>query len=425
MGKRKRRLTRRNVLAKRGSGQLGPLFALPGTTFWWSGHTTHVNAIRTLEHPPTSNREIDVLARDIATRTLAGEVAEKDARWKLASFVYRSNIPESVVGRATAGRQMPQQVVTDSIDFVREQLTKMIVGPNSKLDLEIVAKGSSLCGWASRIIAGPYVFPKTNFDSRTRRTRVVTVSDDTISSLVALRTIGEYGISSMFDEEVERRHDIVDEYMLLAKGLREWELVHLNAEHICTVSSVAPPRRAANATNRRALLAKLESSDVACRDDLRVADTSRDSLASLFTNLTSEEMDKVASLAPLSSQMLARSALTPVPPPRQTVMKTLRTNVTASVGGQRSALDLCRAYVNVVSEIDGSEFAPASERRQIKRSSVRKADFANWNEISSGLVERGFVALGETPDQILTSLSRHVRAISLDRAGRAPQRLSA
>jgi hypothetical protein len=376
-------------------------------------------------HFPKSNNEIDALAREVAQRALAGTLSESDARWALASLVYRSNIPEVVVGRAANGRQIPSQVVRDSADFIREQLTKMITGPKPKLDLKVVAGGSSLCGWASRIIAGPCVFPKTNFDSRTRRTREVTVSADTISGLVALRAIGDYGVSSLFNEEIEHRHDVVDEYMLLAKGLREWELVHLNAEHICTVSAVAPPRRAPHATNRRALLVRLDSSENSCRDDLRRMlngeTIARDSLATLFTNLTPEEIIGVVSLSPLSSQMLARSALTPVPPPRQTVVKTLRTNVIKTAGGQRSANNLCRAYVDVVSEIDGSEFAPDAAHRQIKRVGQRRSDFANWNKTVSGLVERGFLDLGETPDLVLTSLSRQVRAISLERAGKVLQ----
>jgi hypothetical protein len=377
-------------------------------------------------HFPKSNNEIDALAREVAQRAVAGTMPEKDARWALATLVYRSNIPEVVVGRATNGRQIPHQVVRDSVDFVREQLTKMIVGPKPKLDLKVVAGGSSLCGWASRIIAGPYVFPKTNFDSRTRRTREVTVDEGTISGLVALRAIGDYGIGSLFNEEAERRYDMVDEYELLAKGLREWELVHLSAEHICTVSAVAPPRRAPHLTNRRALLARLDSSENSCRDDLRsILDgetIARDSLATLFTNLTPDEIVGVVALSPLASQMLARSALTPVPPPRQTVVKTLRTNVIKTAGGQRMANSLCRAYVNVVSEIDGSEFAPAAAHRQIKRVAERRADFANWNASATGLVERGFLDLGETPDQVLTSLSRQVRAISLARAGKGLQK---
>jgi len=377
-------------------------------------------------HFPQSHREIDTIARDVAQRVLAGTMSESDARWELASLVYKSNIPEAVVGRATNGRQIPGQVVRDSVDFVREQLTKIITGTQPKLDIEVVAGGSSLCGWASRIITGPRVFPKTNFDSRTRRTREVTVSDDTISGLVALRAIGDYGVTSLFNEEVEQRHDVVDEYLLLAKGLRELELVHLNAEHICAVYAVAPPRRAPHVRNHRALLTRLDSSESSCRDDLyRVLDgeaVTPDSLATLFTNLTLNEIDAVAALSPLSSQMLARSALTPVPPPRQVVVKTLRTNVTSAVGGLRFANDLCRAYVNVVSEVDGSEFAPDTARRHIKRVAQRRAEFANWNATVTGLVERGHLDLGETPDHVLTSLSREVRTISLARAQKVLQK---
>jgi hypothetical protein len=377
-------------------------------------------------HFPKSNHEIDTLAREVAQSVLAGTTTESDARWALASLVYRSDLPEIVVGRASTGRQIPSQVVRDSSDFVREQLTKMITGPRPKLDLKTVAGGSSLCGWASRIIAGPRAFPKTNFDSRTRRTREVTVSGDTISGLVALRAIGDYGVDPLINEEVEHRHDIVDEYVLLARGLREWELIHLNAEHICTVSNVAPPRRAPHLSNRRVLLAKLDSSENSCRDDLTSFLDSggmpKDSLANLFTNLTVDELEAVERLPPLSSQMLARSALTPSPPPRQTVIKTLRTNLVTSTGGRRSANSLCRAYVNVVSEIDGSEFAPDAAHRQIKRVAERRADFARWNEAADDLVKRGFLDLGKTPDQVLTSLSRQVRAISLERARKALQK---
>jgi hypothetical protein len=377
-------------------------------------------------HFPKSNQEIDDLARDVAKRALAGTMTDKDARWALASLVYKSNIPEAVVGSSTNGLQIRVQLVRDSADYVREQLTKMIVGPKPKLDLKMLAEGSSLCGWARRIIAGARVFPKTNFDSRTRLSREVVVSDDTISSLVALRAIGDYGVSSLFNEEVEQRHDVVDEYALLAKGLREGELLHLSAEHICTVYAVAAPRRAPHVRNHRALLTRLDASENACRDDLyQLLDDetiARDSLAILFTNLTPEEIGGVVSLSPLSSQMLARSALTPVPPPRQTVVKTLRANVVKAAGGQRSANSLCRAYVNVVSEIDGSEFAPDAAHRQIKRVAERRADFANWNATANDLVKHGHLDLGETPDQVLTSLSRQVREISLARARRVLQK---
>ena len=377
-------------------------------------------------HFPKSNHEIDTLAREVACRVLAGTTSESDARWALASLVYRSNIPEVVVGRTTNGRAIPNQVVRDAVDFVREQLTKLIVGPKPKLDLKMLAEGSSLCGWASRIIAGARVFPKTNFDSRTRLSREVTVSDGTISGLVALRAIGDYGISPLFNEEVEQRHDVVDEYELLARGLREWELLHLSAEHICAVYSVAAPRRAPHVRNHRALLTRLDASENSCRDDLTSFLDSggmpKDSLANLFTNLTVDELEAIERLSPLSSQMLARSALTPTPPPRQTVIKTLRANVVEVVGGPRSANSLCRAYVNVVSEINGSEFAPDAAPRQIKRVGQRRADFANWNRTAGDLVERGFLDLGVTPDQVLTSLSRQVRVISLERAQKVLQR---
>ncbi len=379
-----------------------------------------------IKHFPQSHREIDIFAHDVAREFLTGQSTESDARWKLASLVYQSHIPEVVVGRATTGRTIPGQVVLDSVDFVREQLTKMITGPQPKLDLRVLAGGASLCGWASHIIAGPRVFPKTNFDSRTCRTREVTVNDDTISSLVALRSIGDYGVGSLFDEEVEQRHDVVDEYLLLAKGLREWELVHLSAEHICTLYAVSPPRRAYHVRNRRALLTRLDSSENSCRDDitsfLDSGDRPNDNLANLFTNLKTDELEAVEHLEPLASQMLARSALTPTPPPRQTVVRTLRANLIEIVGGQRSANNLCRAYVNVVSEIEGSEFAPDAAPRSAKRVSQRRADFANWNRTAMGIVERGLLDLGRTPDQVLTSLSRQVRAISLARAERVLQK---
>lgn len=388
-----------------------------------------MTAPRPFERQPGSRQEIDTRARSISLSARDGAITEREARWSLAALVYRSDIPEVVVRRATTGRHVPLQVVSDSVDYVREQLIKMIAGATPKLDLSYVAGGSSLCGWASRIITGPYVFPKTNFDTRTRRTREVTVSEDTISGLVALRSMGDYGVSPAFSEEVEQRHDLVDEYLTLAKGLREWELVHLNAEHLCVVSLVAPPRRAVHLPNRRSLSRKLELVETACRDDLRRAldgeEVTTASLATLFSKLSLDEIESVERLEPFASQLLARSALTPVPPPRANVVKTLRTNIASVVGGSRAAGSLCRAFVDVVSEVDGSEFAPGSTPRRIKKVAERRANFAAWGEAARSLVERDLLGLGETPDQVLTSLSRQVRAISLERAGRTSQRQSA
>lgn len=377
----------------------------------------------------TNRQQIDAVARSVAARSIAGAMPEADARWTLAALVYRSDIPENVVGRAVSGRSIPRQACADSVESVREQLTKMIVGPNPKLDLNLVADGSSLCGWASRIISGPFVFPKTNFDTRNRCMREVTVNDDTISSLIALRSMSDLGISSIPSHEEERGHNVVDEYFLLAKGLREWELVHLNAEHICAVSAVAPPRRAIHLRNRQTLLKRLELSVDTCRSDLAEfverEDVASDSLAVLFSNLSIDDVDRIARLNPLSSQMLARSALTPVPQPRQSVVRSLRTSIETSVGGPRAASQLCRAYVNVVSEVEGSEFAPCKAPRRIKKRSERKADFANWDIAVEGLVERGHLDLGQTPDMVLTTMSQKARAISVERASCAQLRKTA
>ena len=229
--------------------------------------------------------------------------------------------------------------------------------------------------------------------------------------------------------EVERDFNLVDEYELLARGLREWELLHLNAEHLCVISSVSPPRRAIHLPNRRALLKRLDQSVDACRSDLAEfverEDVGENSLAALFTNLSIDDIDRVSRLNPLSSQMLARSALTPVPQPRQAVVKSLRVSVEDSVGGPRAAGQLCRAYVNVVSEVDGSEFAADNAARRIKKASERKADFANWHSTVDGLVERGHVDLGTTPDTVLTTLSEKVRSIAVERASHALLRKTA
>lgn len=374
----------------------------------------------------TNRQEIDAVARSISAQAVAGTMPEPEARWNLAALVYRSDIPENVVGRAVSGRSIPRQAYSDSIESVREQLTKMIAGPNPKLDLSLVASGSSLCGWASRIISGPYVFPKTNFDTRNRCTREVTVSDDTISSLIALRSMSDFGFDAMPSREEEHDHNVVDEYHLLSKGLREWELVHLNAEHICAVSSVAHPRRSIHLPNRRSLLKRLELSVDTCRTDLAEF-VERDvvpsnSLAALFSNLSVDDIDRVSRLNPMSSQMLARSALTPVPQPRQSVVRSLRSTLQGSVGGPRAASQLCRAYVNVVSEVDGSEFAPGNTPRRIKKASERKVDFTQWRYVVEGLVERGHLDLGETPDKVLTTMSQRVRSISVERASRSLDR---
>jgi len=368
---------------------------------------------------PRTHHDIDEAAISVASQALAGGISESDARWALAASVYQSDIPERVVRQATSGKGTPTQVVADSTDYVREQLTKMIVGPNPKLDMARLAQGASLCGWAARVISGPMVFPKVNYDSRKRQTRTVTVSDETISGLLTMRSAYHAGITPIVSLDDERFHDVVDEYLILAKGLREWELTHLNAEHICVVSEVAAPRRAVLAPNRKALLRRVESEETSTRDDLRAGlsgNAAANSLYDLFSHLDPAQVEAVARLNPLASQTLSRSALTPVPAPRHTILRTVTSSLAPVVGGKAVAKDLVAAYANVVSEVDGSEFTPSNTLPAIKSRRRRTQDFANWQSVSMSVAENGYIELGETPESILTSLSSRVRSAAIARA---------
>jgi hypothetical protein len=380
-----------------------------------------------LKRYPTDHHEIDAAATDVARQVFLSTVSERDARWALAALIYGSDVPEKVVFKAaafnTGGGRVPQQVAEDSRDYVREQLTKTIVGPKPKLDLRRIADGQSLCGWASRIISGPAVFPKKNFDSRTRRTREVTVSNETISGLVAIRSFADsmpyLGIDPTNTID-DFRHDIVDEFLLLAKGLREWELVHLSAEHICAVSDVRAPRRSIDLPNRKSLLARLDTRTNTTRQDLTDYLTNGvlvpDSLANVFTNLEVDDLDDVIRLDALSSQMLARSALTPVPPPREPVMRALRTSINKVVGQPKVAAEIVKAYAGVIAETAGSEFTPDASARRIKTATARRHDFERWESDVRTLVDTGCVGLGLTPDEVFLNLNTRARRISVDRA---------
>lgn len=370
--------------------------------------------------------DIDAAAAEAARQYLAGATSESDARWAIAALVYASDVPEQCVLRSTS---MPawsyhhRRATEDAQDYVREQLTRLIAGDAPKLDLGLIAEGRSVCGWASAIVSGDRALPKFDYNSRTGQRRLVTTDDDTLSYLISLRAMRDLGATPS-SPEADSLHDVVDEFLLLAKGLREWEAVHLAATHIAIVSNVRLPRRSARAANRETLLQRLESEVSATRSDLRearhgVADP--DSLAGLFSNLDEVDVNAIIRLDPLASQALARSALTPVPPPRVHVVKSLKSYVAPVVGGVSPALTLVSAYSDVVAEMTGSEFSPSAQSRQIKSDEQRHADFRHWDDVVDDLVGRGVRSLGESPQEVLVTLSARARQITLERARSASE----
>jgi hypothetical protein len=381
-------------------------------------------AERLFNRLPASHNEIDEIATDVARLVLTGKLAEKEARWYLASFIYNSNIPNNVVKRSErdavgTGKRLPQQVFVDAVDYVRTQLTVLIAGENAKLNLGELAAGKSLCGWSSKIISGPRAFPKKDYDRRTHQLREFPVNADTISNLTNIRSLESFNVAPI-EYIDDARDDIVDEYLLLSKGQREWELLSLSAEHICAISGVSAPRRAVNTRNRVSLLRRAESELTAARDDLyEYLDCGVENphtLSTLFTNLTPRQIEDIIGLDPMASQMLARSALTPIPPPRSSVVKLLGRVIRDEVGDQQVVTCLTSAYTNVVSEVVGSEFTRNNAARAIKTKERRRQDFANWNGAVKNLVKSGYYGFGSTPDEVLVDLSGRTRRIAVERA---------
>ena len=388
------------------------------------------DAERFFNRPPASHNEIDEIATDVARLVLTGKLAEKEARWYLASFIYNSDIPHNVVKRSErdavgTGKRLPDQVFADAVDHVRTQLTGLIAGENTKLDLCEIATGKSLCGWSSKIISGPRAFPKKDYDQHTHLLREFPVSADTISNLTNIRSLENFNVGPI-EYIKDARDDIVDEYLLLSKGQREWELLSLSAEHICAISSVLAPRRAVNTRNRVSLLRRAESYLTVARDDLRdyldCGVENPHTLSTLFTNLTPRQIEDITELDPLASQMLARSALTPIPPPRSSVVKLLGRVIQREVGDRLVVTRLTNTYTNVVSEVVGSEFTPRDASHAIKTKERRRQDFADWNGAVKNLVESGYYGFGATPDEVLIDFSGRTRRTPAPSAALAPRR---
>lgn len=372
---------------------------------------------------PIAREDVNAASSEAARQFLSGAATETDARWTIAALVYASDIPETCVRRAMGARNSRTQFFNDTTDYVREQLTRLIVvaGGNAKLDLTLVAGGSQVSSWAQAMLSGPRVFPKKDWDTASHRRRTEVVDDETLSRLITIRALSQFH-ADVYSTDDEEKHELVDEFIVLSRGLRESEMVHHAASHIAALHRVGLPRRAFRYRNRSALLSRVESRVDATRQDLRFAldgVVGEDSLAVLFSNLDEEDVEAIVRLSPLESQALARSALTPMPPPRLQVVRALKDEITPIVNGQRAASQLVNAYVDVVAETNGSEFSPSAESRTVKTAEQRRADFLAWETSVESLLARGVRELGETPRDVLVSLSTRSRTIAVRRAREA------
>jgi hypothetical protein len=289
-------------------------------------------------------------------------------------------------------------------------------------------------------MSGGRVYSKKDYNTRTKELRTVVVSpeavvglserqqsstapatgysDRRISTSATILTLYGLDVPTTSPDDDER-HDLVDEFALLSKGMREREMIHLSAAHIAALFRVGLPRRSVRLPNRDELIERVESYPAATRDDLRDGfrgETPTGSIATLFTNLDEDSVATIIQIDPLASQALARSALTPTPPPRIYVVKSLKRDLSPLVGGVRQSSVLVNAYVDIVAEVTESEFSPNASQGRIKTAEERIDDYHRWEDVVKAVVKKGHTSLGYRPHEVLCSVSARARSIAVERA---------
>jgi hypothetical protein len=367
---------------------------------------------------------IDAQASLIANQAVSGTVTPEAARWEIAALVTMSDIPTDVANRFCNSTQYQEKV--DIGQYLAELLETKIVGPNPSLDLAIVAGGGSVSGWARMLASSQPAITSARRSVHNRTFRQIptdphsyqhpdAIADLDGSEYVGADSWGEDAIDEDMSSEVWDA--LAASYTEKSHNMRPNGAVHQIAETLCGIYQLPTPARAINLTNRKQMIANVESDQFAVRDDLRASAATQWSehigLAAVFADWTIEDLNRLAIQHPLVSQALAISALTPLPPARRAEVKALGESLADQLG-KLTANRVAKAWAEVHAELTGSEYDNTRPAPKMKTKAQRNSARRAWESEVSALVGKGITLLGTTPEEVTRSLGKALDAIRHD-----------
>lgn len=352
----------------------------------------------------------DSEARAIAASCLAGVISEPDARWRIAALLRDADVVEQVVARLHVQPHLVEEVRERMYDLVDTAITgarfAMSAGRDRsrpKLDLERLASGTSLCGWARRYLSSQQARTTAQRSSWARARREVLageIDEHTCRPDDLTSTAGE---SRVGEETVEAAISCLAEH---ARGLRPLGRAHLVARMLTAVYHLPCLPRA---IDRPALLAAVRSDDRLAHAALRfLVDgvvgeectlPNLLQLAELFGEWTDLQLRRLLDLSPLVSQAIVIAALSPTPPPQAGEVRQLQLQVTAAGLSRSAAQALTGALAGIVTETTTSEYDALHELAP-KPPGHQLADRERFEQVVAQILASGWTRLGATPGEV-------------------------
>ena len=333
-----------------------------------------------------AGRLSDADASALARQALDGTLPELQVRWALLAEVRQSEIAASV-----AIRHLPpprtEANLAELTDQLNDLLTDRIVGVDREatLNLELIAAGASLHGWARQFCRGSA--GRVLMSARRRSSRHLPLEDTRHLNLV----------SGAIEQDEDSLDEIASSLADQARRLRHAGAVHLKARVLCEVFSLPAPPRMVDHPRRVALLTALEK---AAQSRTAAREVASD-VGAVWREWPDEQRSSLDGLDPRIVCLLMTASLTPTPPPQTRVIARFGAQLECHLG--QDGPKLLRAWAEAVTELDRSEFSPTGSPR-LKTRSLRNRHRARFDRMAQRLVDSGETELGDSPEAISQSL---------------------
>jgi hypothetical protein len=365
-------------------------------------------------YPSASDADHDRIDREassIASKAVDGAIPQETARWEIAALVTMSDIPDNVADRHCSSTW--HQEKTDMGQYLRELLEAKIVGPHPSLDLAILANGGSVSGWARMLASSQPAITSARRSVRNGSYRQVPTDPHSYqhSDVIAGLDGSEHTGAEEEDADVmaEVWEALLASYTKKHHNMRANGTVHQTAETLCSIYQLPAPARAINRADRKQMMEAVQEGQNAVRDDLRASAATQWSshigLAVLFSDWSTDDINRLTDQHPLVSQALALAALTPLPPARRTEIKALGESLSDQLG-KITANRVARAWADVYAELNGSEYDNTKPPPTIKTKAERNNARLVWEAEVSALINKGVTLLGTTPEEVTSALRR-------------------
>lgn len=376
---------------------------------------------------------IDAQATRLANLALDGFEETLTVLWELAILVDQSG----VVARATKSR-LSAATPLDKLNEVTETNARLVmskiteqVGAPSNLDLQLIADGASICGWASKLAAAATLSSLRTYE---REHREVLIVDDAArpdehdqwrGDGSPVRGVPLPHSASAEDDlfaDADAAEDILDEFVARTYKARTEARTHEGARAAAQLLGVPAPTRMDRARDRARVARLLDRQPLIAHSAVsRLAAGALDdvdpALAKMWEGYTPDELATVAEANPLLASILAASAVTPMPPVGERRLAEMRDRLANIGDGPRWGGVLrktLRAFADVYA--DGvADFATGGTLRA-KTRAENSAARTRWIAAAAAAARFPGAPLGTTVDDIYSTLADCLDAVSSDLA---------